>query len=1119
MDTMTSDVSKPNEVMNLLELNASDDGQSDMASNLELINAALGNSENETTTLLESQSTIELNGERHVIVQETQDPQTGELLLVLKSESGNHIALPSSVIQSGIQLATENQLDTLHQEVEEQPAQEPQSEAPIDQNINTGSVVNGVPEDTETVGVPALESEVQQPEVTQDKLPAGTTVAIIDGGVTTQEAVDGQEMASSTVSLDAASLEALVANAMASGAMTSAADGQEFVIMTDGAAAVDAVNAAESLEVGGGDGGVYAEQVEQVVDNSSTQYVASNGSTEEMILNAMSQSGTLQDGQVIHAVVDNQTFAYTISATESGFQLIPMGPVVESPRSSPKKSSPVRSSKQRQSPGETLLVASARMDSMTSSGFKRKPGVGGRIGNKPNSYDNQRFMGRTPVIDSDSPSLLTATAPGPSQLASSRRTYSKKNVVWCNPESRSNKTTFVSMSNVPKTAPRNAEPSTSMVAVSQPSVQPSTVTSPLKVTSVPTPASPEKPKPVVRAASPEKIQVEKPKPVVRAASPEKIQVEKPKPVVRAASPEKIPQVEHPILIDDGKTLEEPASQVIETEVRPKSPAKKENGVTAKPAPKQPVEEVVPKKAVGRPRKSVGKVVDNHEAEATKKEELKSPKKTPEVTEEVAVVQEKERPSRARKPTPKVAAIASKTPSKVEEKVSVPEEPSPVQSEVEPSVAGKGTPARVGRKKVVKQEEGTPPRVGREKDVKQEEGTIEEKTEEVGKEKIGEKTPKRVEEKIVETKKEVEAQKAVSSEDEAGSSNVRRSSRPPKRKSIDDDIIVPERKVVSEKKSRVKEPEKNVEGKEREKIEEKKETEGSGTPRKRVGFSSEVTKSENSSQESKRRRSASTEKKSTPGKEESTPKKSEVKPILKRSPSSMPKGRRLETPIVATFSSIDSKAEKKLLKEVIDSLNDQRSPDQRYDIPTPGCEIHIRQQSVSLAGYTPRGSGSSYACQKCGFRTSRMNNLIIHHKEQCPVVKNAQMMSWKAEIRKQTKTPPTSTITRRTSELSPSSPEEEEGSPVPASSFTPYESPAATLARPSDIDAPLSADEEDEALSLENKIRDKYGFAPKDIVWVEWKNTSWPALAISVDIKKGEVQARLIDGPERSSRRG
>ena len=65
---------------------------------------------NEQAIYLPSQ-TIEVNGERHVIVSQAQDPETGEMLLVLQGENGEHIALPQDAFSSGlIQVASEDGL-------------------------------------------------------------------------------------------------------------------------------------------------------------------------------------------------------------------------------------------------------------------------------------------------------------------------------------------------------------------------------------------------------------------------------------------------------------------------------------------------------------------------------------------------------------------------------------------------------------------------------------------------------------------------------------------------------------------------------------------------------------------------------------------------------------------------------------------------------------------------------------------------------------------------------------------------------------------------------------------------------------------------------------------------
>jgi hypothetical protein len=50
---------------------------------------------------------IELNGERHVIVSQAQDPETGEILLVLQGENGDHIAIQPETLNSMVQASGE----------------------------------------------------------------------------------------------------------------------------------------------------------------------------------------------------------------------------------------------------------------------------------------------------------------------------------------------------------------------------------------------------------------------------------------------------------------------------------------------------------------------------------------------------------------------------------------------------------------------------------------------------------------------------------------------------------------------------------------------------------------------------------------------------------------------------------------------------------------------------------------------------------------------------------------------------------------------------------------------------------------------------------------------------
>ena len=126
------------------------------------------------------------------------------------------------------------------------------------------------------------------------------------------------------------------------------------------------------------------------------------------------------------------------------------------------------------------------------------------------------------------------------------------------------------------------------------------------------------------------------------------------------------------------------------------------------------------------------------------------------------------------------------------------------------------------------------------------------------------------------------------------------------------------------------------------------------------------------------------------------------PILKTTSKYSPvaKGKRLDPAVVCYFSPTDQEVIQMRLRESISTLSDTRSPAEKYDLISTDCSIHVRVQPSALL--YKRGSDSTYICQKCGYTTSRLNNLIFHHKDQCSVVQHAVRQLWAHEIRMQTK---------------------------------------------------------------------------------------------------------------------
>ncbi|XP_053212544.1 uncharacterized protein LOC128396048 [Panonychus citri] len=83
------------------------------------------------------------------------------------------------------------------------------------------------------------------------------------------------------------------------------------------------------------------------------------------------------------------------------------------------------------------------------------------------------------------------------------------------------------------------------------------------------------------------------------------------------------------------------------------------------------------------------------------------------------------------------------------------------------------------------------------------------------------------------------------------------------------------------------------------------------------------------------------------------------------------------------------SEERTMKGLLES----RGPSEFFDFTINGCCFHIRHQSGRLSAFSPNESDGNYAClNNCGYRTSRMNNIILHNKDQCTVIK----MQWQSE---------------------------------------------------------------------------------------------------------------------------
>lgn len=240
------------------------------------------------------------------------------------------------------------------------------------------------------------------------------------------------------------------------------------------------------------------------------------------------------------------------------------------------------------------------------------------------------------------------------------------------------------------------------------------------------------------------------------------------------------------------------------------------------------------------------------------------------------------------------------------------------------------------------------------------------------------------------------------------------------------------------------------------------------------------------------------------------------PILKSSVKSSTSG---SGRIVVNYGSpISEQQEDELRKTMVNQLQDMRSPKECYDFQSNGAFFHVRHQSSNLTSFTPRGSTGNYVCPKCGYQTARMNNLVLHHKDQCPVVR----LHWQNEINRQAKKSFEKSSTELISSVkkfkyddalnNEDSQEEEDHDFIAAhrkklneKSYDPLSSPIVTS-------SVFHSDPEDDEQDNIDKTKKMFGFAENDVVWTKWSDVHWPALVVNVDDKDKMVSLRMIDNP-------
>ena len=132
---------------------------------------------------------IELNGERHVIVSQAQDPETGEMLLVLRGENGEHIAIQSEALSSMVQASggdhiqvaveTQDEALTLSSDLTSVThtvsATEPTPESTTCLSPLPPIIAN-IPSQTQTTTAPTnVVQAIETPRVSQEEQPSSLT--------------------------------------------------------------------------------------------------------------------------------------------------------------------------------------------------------------------------------------------------------------------------------------------------------------------------------------------------------------------------------------------------------------------------------------------------------------------------------------------------------------------------------------------------------------------------------------------------------------------------------------------------------------------------------------------------------------------------------------------------------------------------------------------------------------------------------------------------------------------------------------------------------------------------------------------------------------------------------
>lgn len=1181
--------------------------------------------------------TMEMNGES-IVLQQGQDPETGEVIFFFQDENGQHIAvtpdcLPSLGLQvapAGDEMAAASQADAAQVAVASEAgdaakdqlvavsldslnnlAQLAESSMSLPTAVADTNVVQSV--DTPKMSVP-----FDTPKLTTVSTPAACAATAENGpqeldraddaAATASESVAATELRSTieatqpVVSADAvqnsqadiasqpavvqvgngngASIEDLVANAIVSGGET-----PNFVIMTDDGNAE--INLADLVTAGAASGQTllietpdgYVPYTGPQTGGQATALQLVDDSPEAIMLAAA--SGQITDGQLIQTTSNGQTVTYAVQSTESGIELVPVTGISHAKAASPKKAA-ARNVRARATAssvtGEKTLLSNANnmqgtkptvliSSKVPPSPAKKKTVTikqGGSISAQPEpssvtvtriSPAKSSSLSSLGTPSTGETSAIIATAPGPSQLASSRRTYSKKNIVWLNPQGEQpspdkqrdsapvsqTSTIAVTQTVKPVTDCRPIVDKPAEGAVKKSNILPSAKAASKNTPKTPAPrsVSPVKPQPIITVANVSTPQLKvglppigKSKPITAVVTGKANAIEEVKkpaatevngtdapPVAKESAPVSRGNIKRTVPITKQVEKEKP----IEVKPIERDTAKDGGQQKSESAEKSAVKAASPEKAApadsapspGRRRgrkSSVQRADEPATAELAKNEESKAVVAEKSAAEVKPDTESKRTPARRGRSaikaeeTPAAEAPDTRAKSPVKAKAAA-QEKTP-----EPPVSRRST--RGSTKETVTEND----KVEEQKEVKAE-----------AEKPVRESRKRKSEEAAPATQ---EATKAPENADDQPQTPKRGRGRAAKKSDDTTEKTVDEPQPAAE--------EKPVRGRRSARIESSASVASESTDaaasagRKRVGFKLAEDTPETDSKRKRNvrlpvtpapvaaRSSRGSDIKITPILK--TPKSDHTSPARNQSYSSTP-----QTPILRSFSETDPEAEFRELQLSVTSLKESRTPTEFFDYTNAECSFHVRTQSAPT--FTPRGASGSYACQKCGYRTTRMNNLVWHHKDQCPVVKNQVMLSWENEIKKQTKAAKNDTATpimparRKLSDVS--SPEEDEADSVPLSrqpepEKAPEPTPTLTPTAPK-VDAsekpehlPLfGSDDDDEITIADNKMRKKFGFAQEDIVWLEWHNMHWPAIVVKVHETEKMVSVKLIEAPPRS----